>query len=224
MSKTVHETDGKRRIGLLTVIMTLGGLVLGGATGWGEGRLLKAADRYRLSWSDHGAMMIAIVFLGTGVLTMILAANRRGLAMLANPHAPDFARPPSRGQAGYYGLQGGVLILAGAMLAAPVAFQLLSAAGHAPDAPFLMAAVAGAFVLQTALNIRIWVKSDEVQRKVIAESGAASFWLLQGLYFLWACGEKLALLPRISSWDAVTVMMGVYILASTVLFYRRGLG
>jgi hypothetical protein len=39
----------------------------------------------------------------------------------------------------------------------------------------------------------------------------------------WAAGEKLEVLPAITSWDAVTVLMAVYLLMSAFVAYRRGL-
>jgi hypothetical protein len=124
----------------------------------------------------------------------------------------------------FFVLQAGVLILAGAMLAAPVIFEFVAIGAQGAVAKPLMAAVLVAFAVQTWLNILIWRRADEVFRQVIAEAGALSFWSLQGLFFVWACGEKLKLVPPISSWDAVTVLMGAYLMLSTIVAYRRGLG
>jgi hypothetical protein len=217
----IEEKPGRaRRIGILTVA----GALTGFPVGWLVGRLVKHHQIPELPWADLAALAIAVALLGFGLITMLLTINQPGRAILAHPTAPEFGRRVMPSQTIFFVLQAGVLILAGAMLAAPVIFAFVAMDAQAAVAMPLMASVLIAFAVQTWLNILIWRRADEVFRQVIAETGALSFWSLQGLYFLWACGERLKLLPAISSWDAVTVLMGVYLMLSTIVAYRRGLG
>jgi hypothetical protein len=212
----------RRGLSAMTVALTALGLVLGGAAGWCVGRLIKSSGAHGLPWSDTIALLLGVVFLATGVLLATLAASRRGRALIANPRSPDLSRPASPAQTRFFVAQAAVLALAGAMLVAPVAVDL--GAGRAAGlGPALMAGILAAFAGQTVLNVYVWLRSDEVFRAVISETGAICFWLLQGALFLWAAGEKLKVLPAITSWDAVTVLMAAYLVVSTVIAYRRGL-
>ncbi len=205
-------------------LMAVAGLAAGLPAGWFVGRMIKAAKIQTLPWSDDGALTLAATFLVCGLVVVVLSLGQRGRAMLANPSAPEFERVIGHGQVVFFRMQAGVLILAGAMLAAPVAASLLAKGGPVAHGGLLMAAVVACFALQTALNLLIWARADEVMRQVIAESGAASFWVLQGAYFVWACGVKLQVLPEMSSWDGVTVLMAAYLITSSIVAYRRGLG
>jgi MFS family permease len=209
-----------RRVGILTLAGALTGLLVG----WLVGRLVKAHQIPELPWADVVALAIAVGFMGFGLLMLLLTVNQPGRAILAQPDAPEFGREVMPSQTTLFLLQASVLILAGAMLAAPVIFEFIALDAQGAMARPLMAAVLVCFAVQTWLNLLIWRRTDEVFRQVIAETGALSFWSLQGVYFLWACGEKLKVLPIISSWDAVAVLMGAYLMVSTIVAYRRGLG
>jgi hypothetical protein len=213
----------KRRSTTLAVLALLGGC-FGLATGWCVGLLVKNAHVRDLSWSDVLALTLATVLVAIGLGTCLLAATRRGQAILANPRMPDFSRPVGRAQSVYYLMQGGVLLLAGFMLATPVLVVESQSLLSGRWGLLTLWALVLSFVIQTALNIAVWKRSDEVFRRVISESGAATFWLFQGIFFLWAAGEKLQTLPAISAWDIVTLMMVLYLSCSIVVSYRRGLG
>jgi hypothetical protein len=206
------------------IILTLVAFALGLPVGGLVGRLAKLHRIPDLAWGDVIAGATAFAFLFAGLAMALLAASARGRAVLADPLAPDFGRPVMPAETVFFRLQAGVLVLAGLMLAAPVVFAWTSGARTAGFAGALMAAVVACFVLQTALNVLIWRRADEVFRQVIAETGALCFWLLQGLYFLWAAGVKLHVLPEITSWDAVAVLMAAYLILASVVAYRRGLG
>jgi hypothetical protein len=195
------------------LLMTLAGLVVGLPLGMWVGSSLKLAQRQGipLPWSDLAAISIAAILLFSAIILAATAIARRRAAS-----------PPEANETVYLALQAGVLALAGVMLAAPVAFATATG-GNLEHAGAAMLGIVLLFAVQTALNLILWRRSDEVLRRAIAESGSASFWLLQGVFFLWACGEKLRLLPAITSWDAVTVLMGVYLVTSTVIAARRGL-
>jgi len=207
----------------LVIVMTLLGLLVGAVAGWTIGKLSKAAGVENVPWADVAALGIAISLLTGGLLTAALSADRRGLAILANPRAPDFSRAVSPPQALFFRLQAAILALAGILLAAPVVVEVMFKGRVTQIGPLAMAGVVAGFALQTVLNLALWRRCDEVYRQTIAETGAACFWLLQGVFFLWASGEKLKVVPAVTSWDAVTAMMAIYLLLSLIVASRRGL-
>jgi hypothetical protein len=222
MMDSVKSEETPRSMRVLAIMLGLG-LVAGALTGWVTGKLLKAASVESLPWSDLAALVIALSLLGGGLLTAALSADRRGLAILANPRAPEFRRAVTASQALFFRLQAGVLILAGLLLAVPVAAEVMFKGRVDQVGPLALGGIVLGFALQTVLNIALWRRCDEVYRQTIAETGAACFWILQGVLFLWASAEKLGVVPAISSWDAVTAMMAVYLLTSVIVASRRGL-
>jgi len=217
------SSEGRAGQWRLKAIMALIGLMLGLAVGWASGHLIGGAGLHHRTWSDFAALAIAIAYLGAGLMTAVFSLDRRSLAVLADAKAPDFNRPIAPDQKLYLRLQAAVMTLAGALLAAPIVLAPPISAPSPADGLIGMGVVVGLFTLQSVLNLSLWNRSDEVFRQSIAQTGAVCFWLLQGALFLWASGEKFRLLPAISSWDAVTVMMGVYLAASTLVAHRRGL-
>ena len=79
------------------------------------------------------------------------------------------------------------------------------------------------FALHTVLNIRMWRGVDELLRRTTLEAATATFFLGQGLLFLWAAAERLSLLPPLTAWDAYAVLMTLYLFVSAVVSARRGL-
>ncbi len=205
-------------------MLAVGGLLIGAPAGWALGRLIKTGRYTQLTWSDFAALALAAALIAVGLIIGALLASRRGQSILANGNSPGYARPLRKEQVRHFGLQAGVILLAGGMLAAPVLSEIAAHGAASAAGGWVMAGVALAFALQTALNIAVWRASDEVVRRVTAEAGAACFWLLQGALFLWASGEKLGVLPAISSWDMITVLMGAYLVASCLISIRSGLG
>jgi TRAP-type C4-dicarboxylate transport system permease large subunit len=86
-----------------------------------------------------------------------------------------------------------------------------------------MLAIVAAFLAQTAYNLLVWRRADELMRQTISQTGAVCFWVLQGLLFLWAAAEKLNIAPALSAWDMMTLMMGFYLIVSSAMSMRRGL-
>ncbi len=171
------------------------------------------------SGSDMLTLILAAFLVFAGLVTAGLAGSRKALGRRING---DDARAATPAQARFYAGQGLVLILAGAMLAAPpLAVTLFD-----PLSPLLASAVMtgliALFLLQTVGNISQWMRSDELLRRTMAETAAVSFILLQGLLFLWAAGEKLALLPALTLWDAFNVTMIGYLAISMLVAWRRG--
>jgi len=111
--------------------------------------------------------------------------------------------------------------LAGAMMILP---PVAAHAGLGDGARTLVAGVVALLLaVQTLANWRLWRDGDELTRAVIAQSGAACFWLLQLALFVWATLTRLDLAPEADAWTLMTVMMGVYLLIGTIISARRGL-
>ncbi len=114
-------------------------------------------------------------------------------------------------------LQTAVTLLAGVMLAIPLyATRWVSA-----DVAF--GAVALLLALQSALNLMLWRKADEMLRRVMVETGALAFWALQLGLFLYASAERLGLVEGVTAWGMISVLMAVYFVASAVAAARRGI-
>ncbi|MDB5470747.1 MAG: hypothetical protein JWR84_2307 [Caulobacter sp.] len=204
------------------LILTALGLVAGGVVGAAIARLTKAGviDLDALGWSDKAAVLIAVCLMALGLITAVASFNRRAAGRMMDP---DEGRPATPGQLALYRDQGLVLFLAGVMMAAPVAALTLFDPLPAPIASAVMMAIVAGFLVQTAYNIVVWRRGDELMRRVISDTGAVCFWVLQGLLFLWAAAEKLNLAPVLSTWDVMTILMGFYLLISSVISIRRGL-
>jgi len=201
--------------------------VAGGIVGYGSGSLigkLEKAGAMRvegLGWSDLLSGLIAMMLIAMGTLVLVASLSRKTALRVLDPGNGRDATPA---QASYYRQQGLVALLAGVMLAAPVLANSVFDPLPFELGAAVMAGIVALFLVQTVGNLILWQRSDELVRQVMSETGAVSFWLLQGALFLWAAGEKLNLLPALSLWDAVAVLMASYLLISTLVSARRGLG
>lgn len=173
-----------------------------------------------MGWSDALALLLAGIMAAMGLVTLLVSLSRRALGRQINPQE---ARPATAAQAMFYAQNGGVLLLAGVMMATPVLTPLLISPLPSAIASAAMAGLIALFFIQTVGNITIWVRSDELMRRAMAEIAAVSFILLQGALFLWAAGEKLELLPHLSLWDAASIMMTAYLVIGMIITWRRGL-
>jgi hypothetical protein len=210
-------SDGKTRNTQL--VLAAVGAAIGAGCGFTVGRLIKhqAIDLSRLAWSDTTIIFIGVSMIAIGAVVAAATVVRALSKRMIEPAAGRTLTPPI---ARFYRLQAAVLLLAGIMLLLPVIGTLLPDRAPARTALFVLVLIL--FGLQTYANLLIWRRSDEFLRKVIADTGAVCFWLLQGGLFLWAAGERLAMLPRLSSWDAVAILMLVYGAASASISLRRG--
>lgn len=203
--------------------LALGGGVVGYGSGLLIGRLEKAGalSVEALGWSDLLSGLIALMLIATGAMVLIASASRKTALRVLDP---DSGRDATPAQASYFRQQGLVSLLAGLMLAAPVLAIALFDPLPFELASAVMTGIVALFLVQTAGNLTLWARGDELVRRVISETGAASFWILQAAMFLWAAGEKLSLLPALSLWDAVSLMMASYLLIAMIVGGRRGLG
>ncbi len=195
--------------------------VMGALAGYGVGRLLKARH-FGLNvsnWSDGLAMLLAASMMAMGLLILAFTLNRGLAGRMVDPAG---GRPASKSQLSFYRQQGLVMLLAGVMMALPLAMVIGELSQ--PLRLGLMAAIVLLFAVQSAFNFIVWRRADEFVRRLIAETSAVCFWLLQSALFLWAAGERLALLPPISAWTGTVVLMSVYLTASAFISLRRGAG
>lgn len=173
-----------------------------------------------LTWSDGLALFLALMLLAVGVITMIVSASRKTLGRQIDPES---GRPATASQAFFYAQNGWVLVLAGLMMAAPVVVRAAFDPVPPTIASATMIGLVALFLVHTASNISVWIRGDELMRRATAEISALTFVILQGALYLWAAGEKLGLLPILTLWDAVSVMMTAYLVIAGVVLWRRGL-
>ncbi|MBI1407537.1 MAG: hypothetical protein GC145_15605 [Caulobacter sp.] len=198
------------------------GLVFGGGLGYAVGRLIKSGvlSADGLGWSDIAAAAIAVCLLAMGVVIGAASFSRVAAGRMIDARS---GRPATPAQQSFYRQQAIVLALAGIMMAAPVATVAVFGKVPEPLGSIVMLGVIAVFLVQTAFNLTVWRRGDEMMRQVISETGAVCFWILQGLLFLWAAAEKLGLAPALSAWDIMTILMGVYLVISSLMSIRRGL-
>lgn len=164
-------------------------------------------------WADVVAGLLAFILLVACLATGLRSLSREGLGKTLNLEGPagDIEVRDAR-------TQSVVLALSGIILLLPM---ILSALSVPP-----LAALGGVVVLlglHTVLNLRLYRSVDELFRRTVVEAGAMTFWLGQGVLFLWAAAERLAVAPPITAWDVYVVLMGVYLVVSMVVTMRRGL-
>jgi hypothetical protein len=115
--------------------------------------------------------------------------------------------------------QAAVLGLAGVLLMTPV-FATAPIRNHAGLAPWIYAGMLVLFLVQTLLNLKLWLRGDEFLRKMILIVSAATFAVSQGALFLWAAAERLGLVQGVSSWDLFTLLMATYMAMSFAVSIR----
>ncbi|WP_448659616.1 hypothetical protein ACPVPU_03820 [Sphingomonas sp. CJ99] len=219
------ETERKpgRRLLVRIIGMFLAGAVVGGVGGWLVGRFIKRSGvdiAGEWPFIDILTLLLAAVLILAGLMTLFAASSPSRYARMIDKSiepgdAPD---PESLWSARN---QGVVAALAGIMLALPVLFVNLGdiAAQRVPVAIGVLAVLAW----QTWLNLRVWRRADELTRSVIAQTGAICFWTMQLGLFCWALLARLMLVPEVSSWTLMVVLMWGYLIASFIVSWRRGL-
>lgn len=192
--------------------------VIGGAAGYGVGRLL--AERgglpplTGLGWSDAAAVIVACLLIAAGAAVLVAARNGRALAAATKAEGPAGTIEVKDMR-----LQGAVLILSGLLLAAPAVTVM---AGNPAPVPTFMALMA-VFAMHSLLNLNLWRRGDEMIRRVIIEAGAAAFWIGQGVLFAWAAAERLGVARSLTAWDILVILMGLYLVCSAGAGLRKGL-
>ena len=215
-------TSSSPRLNCARLAQGAAGLIVGGGLGFLVGRVLKRTDLdlSHLTWSDHVAVLIAAMLFVAGSVLVAATFSKRLAARVMDPASDRPARPA---QITFYRQQAIVLALSGVMMAAPVVARVADQPLSSQLAGAVMAAIVALFLLQTFLNLSVWTRADEMIRQMVAEAGAVCFWILQGALFLWAAAEKLELVPALTAWDMMTILMGFYLVISSVISVRRGL-
>jgi hypothetical protein len=172
------------------------------------------------AWPDLMAALLGVFMVGIGMGVLAVCASRKALGRQLDP---ERGRPATPAQVFFYAQNGVVLLLAGVMIITPVAIRTAFETVPALVGSAAMIGLIALFLLQTAMNISVWIRSDELMRQAMTEVGALCFVVMQGALFLWAAGGKLGLLPVMTLWDAVPVMMAVYLLIAFAVTWRRGL-
>lgn len=171
--------------------------LLGAATGAGVATF---AGDFLTRWEDEANFLLGVTLIAMAIVTGVVMATRPSTM----PRDCGF-------------LQIGVLLLAGLMLMLPIIRP------ESVPPTWAFGAVVGLLVVQSALNLSLWRRSDELMRRVTAETSALSFWILQAALLVYASAERLGLVETISGWGLLAVLMAVYLLASGVAAWRRGL-
>ena len=199
-------------------IRLLGVGVAFGILGYGVGWLL--ASRYPSAdqlpdfrWADLAAGGIAVVLIVASASTLIATLSPARLGRMLKLEGPAGAREIADAR-----LQAFVFGLSGVIMAVPMAIAALGVQ------PLIgLVAVAVMLAIHTLLNLKVWRGGDELVRRVVTDSASVTFWLGQGLLFLWAAAERLGAAPVLTAWDAYVVLMGLYLTVSMVMTIRRGL-
>ncbi|MFN3229953.1 MAG: hypothetical protein ACK41P_08890 [Asticcacaulis sp.] len=194
------------KFGVLGVIAVFGGL-----GGYGLARYAKNLQ-IEVSLQSLVAYCLGFGLAIMGIVIVVTALN--GTMALSAGEAYKLSRKERHA----FALQGAILMLAGVMLSLVEGGRLVGLAGGVG-----FGLVVALMAFQTALNVWVWKASDELIRRVSIEAAAFCFWLLQGCLFLYAAAEQFALVPTVSAWTLTLVLMGVYLISSTVIAIRRGL-
>lgn len=183
------------------VAWKLAGLVLlaglGAAVGYAVAGYGLAAE---MPWDDALALLVAVTLIALGLLGAVTVATR-----------------PASVPKGCGALQVAVFLLAGGLFLLPLYGPAwISSEG-------LFAGIVVVLALQTAANVLLWRRADEMLRRVMLETSALAFWIGQLALFLYAAAERLGLIGGITAWGMMAILMVVYLLASIAAGLRRGL-
>lgn len=194
----ISTTDAPAKPSLLGKLALMAGLAAaGGATGYVLAEYLAPGLDH---WSDEVALILSALLIASGVGTV-------GVLLTRPAHVPR----------GCGVLQAVVLFLAGLILLT----ILYGERWLSPGAVFGL--VAALLAGQSLANLMLWRAADEMLRRVMVETSALAFWALQLGLCLYAAAERLGLTPPVNGWSMLGVTLGVYLVASIVASWRRGL-
>ena len=183
----------------LKLLMYAGLALVGGGLGYLIAELGKM-ESDAVSWADSLALSVGVALLTVAVLSAVTLVLR-----------------PSSVPKGCGLLQVVVFALAGVMFLAP----MYALAFGGPNVVF--AGIVLLFVVQTAANVLLWRRADEMLRRIMSETSTIAFWSLQTALFLYAAAERLGMVETITAWGMTGILMAVYLVASIVAAARRGI-
>lgn len=195
MMTSTSEAPKSSLLGKLALMVFLA--AAGAAVGYALAEYLAPGLNH---WSDEVALILSALLIAGAVGTV-------GVLLTRPAHVPR----------GCGVLQAVVLFLAGLILLA----ILYGDRWMSPGAVFGL--VAALLAGQSLANLMLWRAADEMLRRVMVETSALAFWALQLGLCLYAAGERLGLTPPIDGWSMLGVTLGVYLAASIVAGWRRGL-
>lgn len=192
-----------------------------GVAGYGFGWLLATQifpdapppSELNLRWSDILAFLVAAGMILGAAAMLIVSLNPRRLGRMYRLEGDASSTEAAQAR-----LQSIVMGLSGVVLALPLIFSLTGVP------PILgVVAIVLLLVLHTVLNLRVYRQADEMLRRLVLEAATLTFFLGQGLLFLWAVAERLGVAPPITTWDIYAVLMTFYLVVAVTVSARRGL-
>jgi len=194
------------------------GFVAGCALGAGGAHLILQHGE-RLSPADIVGLFVALILAGSGLFTLVIGVNAATYRRLGSGVEPGEA--PDAGLLRFARQTGIVSLLAGCLFAAPPIAAMLAIG--ADGMLLIYIAIVALIAVESWVNFRIWRDGDELVRAVVTQSAAICFWVLQGLFFLWAAAERMALVEPVGSWNLLVVLMSTYLIVATAVSIRSGL-
>lgn len=215
MTASVAPRANRTR-GLIRFALTL---LVFGVAGYGVGYLAAdviAPEQFAaigLTWIDAFALLLALMMLVTSATAIWAARNGHALSRLLNTE--DAAGPAEIADAR---LQGIILILSAVLMTLP---PVMAATGLEPLIGLV--AIGVLLVVHCILNWRLFRRCDELLRRTMVETCAATFAIGQLALFGWAAAGRLGPAPPIDAWDVYVVLMGLYLTTAMIVTTRRGL-
>ncbi|RYD66243.1 MAG: hypothetical protein EOP58_05835 [Sphingomonadales bacterium] len=197
------------------------GGVIGAGFGFGIASFVDSTGFDRWTIAELASLGIGFMLFFMGGFALVMSASEQRWRRLVAFRQPG-SEPPDRDSMLAIRRQGVIIALSGPILAAPpvLAHLGLGADARAISAAAVLAALAG----QTWLNWRLYRTSDELMRRVSLLAGAVCFWGAQLALFIWATLAKLEIVADVDSWTLLTLVMALYLVVSTWISFRRGLG
>ncbi len=217
---TVTEFSRAQRWRRHAVEALVGGLI-GAGFGFGIAAFVDSTGVNSWTIAELASLGIGFMLLFMGSFVLVMSASEERWRRLVAFRQPG-GEPPDRESMLAIRRQGVIIALSGPILAAPpvLAHLGLGHDGRAIGAAGVMAALA----IQTWLNWRLYRVSDELVRQVTLLAGAICFAGTQLALFIWATLVKLGLVAEVDSWTLLTLVMAVYLVVSSWIGLRRGLG
>jgi len=149
--------------------------------------------------------------------TLALGAGTIPLAMAAMIALTLITRRGADVMKGCGGLQIAVMTLAGLMMLLPMVGARFLSPG------LVMVLLVAMLIVQSAANLLLWRRADEMLRRIMSETSTLAFWALQTALFVYAAAERLGLVQGVTAWGMIGILMGVYFVASAIAAARRGI-
>jgi hypothetical protein len=164
------------------------------------------------------AFLLGLMFFVLGAITIALSTSRKYLVQ--EIASEDKTMPATNEEVRSFRLQGLTLLLAGIMLLVIIAANAnLKALPGGNVSVFTTIVIL--FALQSFVNYRIWVESDEFVRAMMYQLATMTFWIVQSGIFLWAAAEHLHLVRAATSWEIANVLFFCYLIVSFVVAIRN---